>query len=625
MVSAVVETRRIPWILELEVAMNHDAETEARRLRMVLSQGLALTLVQAVARTFEMGATAAELSPGGLALALLPAIGLVLLGESLLLLLGRVPRTQKWWPRIVTVLHVASALAVVCESRYFMVTGTRFDMELLIYSIRNASSLHGVAGVGLDSMLIWTSLWALLLMALAVRLSRSENTKPARIRTSIEVTFVVLGLVVFTGAAPSPKKLNRHALGSVLGEEWTELQIRPQTEHDNPRITGVGSERLPNFLVVILESTRATALGAYRDPGASSDSPFMDEFASKGVVVEFAYSTVTHTSKAIVGILCGAFPRLQTEIGEAEENGIPMDCLPKVLRQAGYRTKFIQSATGEFEHRASLLENLGFESWKTREDLDSQRFEHVGYFGMDERSLIEPSLDWIGENEEPFLLTLLTSATHHPYQLPGEPAPQLVIEEEGHYRRAVRHTDEALGELISEVLERRPDTIVVLVGDHGEGFGEHVERGHNLVPYEEGVRIPLIIGGPVSRVGEPRRVKGLRHQIDVLPTLLNLSSARWTGTLMGRDLFGDEGHGVVMSSCWQSRRCLSMRVSNMKFIYRYGIRETEVYDLTSDPTESKNVAAVYPKTLIDGVETLMLETRANIDRYYFLTDRRRSR
>lgn len=605
--------------------MRADVDLEARRLLVVLWLGLTLATLAIAFRVFEIAVAEGEVEFGRAAFAALPVVGLILVGECSLLLLGRVPRLQRAWNLGVPALHLGGAFAIAAESRYFQVTGTRIDLELLAYSIRNASSIGGVAGSGLDPTMIWSSTLAVLLVALTIRVSHRPRVRPIWAGPTIELVFVALGVILFAGAVPSAKGMNRQAVGSILGGDWANLQLRPQTDYVNPTVASVPERRPPNFLIVVLESTRADALGAYRSPGAGTDTPYLDGLASGGIVVDHAYSAMTHTSKALVGILCGAFPRLQTEIGEAEERGIPMECLPSVLGNVGYRSHFFQTATREFEHRTSLLTNMGFEGWTTREDLDGTRFREVGYFGMDENALAEPVLDWISASDNPFLATILTSVTHHPYQLPGEPPPETVDDQKANYSRAIAHTDDALEKLISAVRRKWPDTIVLVVGDHGEAFDEHVSRGHNLVPYEEGIHIPLIIAGPEARIGAARRISGLRHQIDVVPTVLNLAGIEWTGTVLGKDILGGDGHEYVISSCWQARRCLAMRVGDMKFIYRYGRGQMEVYDLSADPGEQHNIADQYPAAVLSGVEMMMLEARGGIDQYYFFADRRRSR
>lgn len=601
------------------------------RLRFGAIHGLLLFLFMGLLRVMELALSEGELTASLLIVRLVPVASLVLVLEVLLLLLARIP--SRWlgrsWTWISVILHGSCYLLSVIEHRYFLSTGTRLDPELALYSIKHGSSLGGLLSTGLDYDLVWNAALGALCFILGIRWSLRRSKGEARWGIALEGGLLALGLAVIPGWTESSGNSNQGLLQQMLGAELASV-MSAQGEnflYESPSLRPPTGP-LPNILLVILESTRFDVVGAYQDGGrsVSSDTPALDRLASSGLVVEEAYTTVPHTSKALVGILCGGFPRLQTEIGEAVDGGLALDCLPKLLARVGYRTRFIQSATAHFENRPVLLRNMGFDSWLAREDLDTERFEAVGYFGLDERALIEPAVSWAKEGDAPFLLSILTSVSHHPYHLPGEPEPEGLEIQYENYLRSVHHTDEAIGELIEQIRREHPDTVVVVVGDHGEGFGEHGVRGHNLVPYEEGIRVPWIIVGPTERIGEPRRITGLRQQIDILPTLLDLAGIPWVGSLTGSSVVSDPvGHDYIIASCWQSRRCLAMRLGNLKVIYRYRADETEVFNLTTDPGERTNLVSEYPSAMIRAIEKHMLEVQANVEQFYFLSDRRRSR
>jgi arylsulfatase A-like enzyme len=65
------------------------------------------------------------------------------------------------------------------------------------------------------------------------------------------------------------------------------------------------------------------------------------------------------------------------------------------------------------------------------------------------------------------------------------------------------------------------DTILVIYGDHGEGFGEHDRWRHEDVIWEEGARVPLLIHAP-GRFEGGERVEGLANHTDILPTVLDM-------------------------------------------------------------------------------------------------------
>ena len=87
-------------------------------------------------------------------------------------------------------------------------------------------------------------------------------------------------------------------------------------------------------------------------------------------------------------------------------------------------------------------------------------------------------------------------------------------------------------------------------------------------------------------------ISGPRQQIDILPTVLELVGAKvLTGVTRGVSLFSNVSEDrTLYFSCWRERRCLSKREGLKKFIEHYGRRTWEMYDLSTDRKEKKNLS-----------------------------------
>jgi lipoteichoic acid synthase len=221
------------------------------------------------------------------------------------------------------------------------------------------------------------------------------------------------------------------------------------------------------------------------------------------------------------------------------------------------------------------------------------------------------------DDQRPFFLTLLTVAPHHPYEVPGQRSRWLGETRE-QYLAAIHHQDRFLGAVLGELgrAGALDDAIVVILGDHGEAFGEHRRFQHDAVPYQEVTHVPLLVLGPEERIGPPRRVGGLRHHFDLVPTLLRLAGAGWEGALPGRDLFASPGHQRVFSSCWYPDYCLAMVEGEMKFVYHFGRRPLEAFDLARDPAESRNVADELPASRVIAARDRMAALNASVARFW---------
>jgi Tfp pilus assembly protein PilF len=154
-------------------------------------------------------------------------------------------------------------------------------------------------------------------------------------------------------------------------------------------------------------------------------------------------------------------------------------------------------------------------------------------------------------------------------------------------------------------------TLVVVLGDHGEGLGEHVERGHSNYVYQINVHIPLLFAHPgVVQAG--KRVSAIVESVDVFPTILdlfgwpappNLMSRSLAPGLAGRDMAGvgaySESLFLFNSVGWAEQR--SITKDRWKYISSV---KPELFDHKSDPGETKNLIADEPRTAAKLLEEL---------------------
>lgn len=572
-----------------------------------------------------------DLGPLGWPALLLPELGFVLAftaGGLLLARSGRRLAVVAWWSLFPIAVLAVYAMALA-DHLFFLHTGTRLHLALLSYAIGNLRMLSAVLSTGVDAVL-WsrTLLMALCLVLATLWGRRQRRPLPVR-RTAPAVVAAIAGALFAVGVAPVPSHaaaLERsaaleffHRLGRGPSMSAEDLDIVPPDElYQRPEILAAGEDP-PNIVLVVLESTRIDVVPPYAPPERWAESPALAEAAGRAVVFDSVYGSVTHTSKALIGLLCGMYPRLEMPIVETLEGNLPFACLPELLESAGFRTAFLQAASARFENRPGLIRNFGFGQGAFLETLErGGEFARTGYFGLDERAMIEPAVTWAaGGGEQPYLLTVLTVTPHHPYEVPGQ-RDDWQGETLEQYRAAVRYQDRFVGELLAqlEASGALADTVVIVIGDHGEAFGEHGSLQHDAVPYEEVVRVPLLILGPEERVGPPRRVGGLRHHLDLLPSVLALTDTRWRGRLPGLDLFASKGHRRAVVSCWYTDYCLAMREGDRKVIFHFWRRPTQVFDLANDPAERQDLAPTLPADELRSAERRLLSLKHSVDGFH---------
>ncbi len=523
-----------------------------------------------------------------------------------------------------------ATLVLFVEHGFFLTTGTLLDAYTFGYGLAHLGPLGKVylSEMGLG---VWLGLALLLAVhALPLRaLRRSAAPHPAPTRTmTLLVAMAVLPACTCVAAlavdvAPAVAPLADNAVLGLASDalDATEEAAPAEAEapsHFEPPALATGPRAVPegqpaNVIVIVMESLRARSTSLH-DPSLDT-TPFMASLAARGAMAETTWTAVTHTSKAIVGVLCGIYPKLDLPIEEAEPTGLPPTCLARILRERGYATAFMQTATAHFERRDQLVQNMGYETFLAKETIPKRDFEETSYFGWEDEALIAPALDWTTrqvEARQPFFLTLLTLSTHHTYGTPTRfTRTKRASGELDDYLNAVRYLDETLDKLFSRLEEAGAleHTLVVLVGDHGEGFGEHGRRQHDAVIYEEGLHVPLLLVGPGVPAGT--RLGGLRHAVDIVPTALE-----WLGTpvrdhLPGRSLLSSDGHPHLFGSCWLRQRCMATRDATHKLIWHFDKQPPELFDLAADPLEEHDLLADTPEATWQPMRERLLAWRAD--------------
>lgn len=358
----------------------------------------------------------------------------------------------------------------------------------------------------------------------------------------------------------------------------TTLEKTPQTEKRN-------------VVVIVLESTRARSVTPY-NPDIET-TPFLDDLSKKSLLAERAYTIVPHTTKALVASECGREPHLVRKITESKPDNLPFACLSRLLGEQGYKSVWFQNGAGNFEGRTQLVENFGYDEFYSLEDMDPDGYEKVA-FGREENMMLDPSRQWLEQNgEDPFLITYKTVAPHTRYLNPKRYGEIDYTEKEklNRYLNSIRYVDFFLENLFDQYkkLGLYDDTIFVIYGDHGEAFGEHGRYQHDNVIWEEGLRIPLIVHDP-QRWKTGKRVGALSNQLDVLPTVLDLLNYRVEGRKYpGYSLLNPPEDRTLMFNCWYDARCLASLRGSDKYVYHYGKRDEQLFDLEKDPLEKTSL------------------------------------
>lgn len=559
----------------------------------------------------------------------------LLCGVGLLGLLGlgaaRAHRAVQRAVLMVLQLVCAMWLAIELTALNFSyLTGSTLDLALVHYALASAAESWALvnastpwlikAGIALGALGALLAPWFA-----SAALSRRRVTQPSLWRPSWRAPLAMsLALLIATLSpelAARPDLVRNATLNLLASALSSSDEERVGDAHASgfdtraARLIQVSSAR--SVVIILMESTRASATTPY-NPGLKT-TPFLHKLAQQSLLVERAHVVMPHTSKALVSSLCGIPPQLGLPIHEASLAGVPARCLATLLTERGYQTAFFQSATGSFEQREQLVANLGYQDFASQEDYDLSGFEPANYFGREDNVMLKPTAQWLDarDPDTPLFLTFLTNTPHHQYLAPRRYGRHAFTKNAtfNRYLNSVHYLDHFIEEVIELFKERGlyEDTIFVVMGDHGEGFGEHQRSQHDNVIYQEGLHIPLIIHDPAER-GRARRQPHLATQLDLMPTLIELSGHQLTGgVLPGANLVTLSESRRIFAHCWYERRCMATLFEDSKYIHHFGAQPDERFDLGADPYERHTLD-------VEGGGRPELEAlrawRANVNAFY---------
>ena len=383
-------------------------------------------------------------------------------------------------------------------------------------------------------------------------------------------------------------------------------------------------DQKPNVLFIVLDAARALSFGAYGH--SRKTTPNIDRFASEGFAFDNAYTTAAYTLAAMSSVWTSQQPdRHHGDLAFSAR--LPKDrlMLAEVLtaqgiHTAGFVANSVAGAYNGFDRGFKEFD----EPWKK-----------YGSQASGFRNVVPPFLDRMKKDGTRFFAYVHYREPHQPYDPPppfntlfGPDAPipkskreggpkadkwlkdinQGVVaptpEEIDHVRRLydgnLAFADQEVGYLRGELESRGllDNTVVILIGDHGEGLFEHGYIGHNAQVFEETARVPLIVRLPKAlRVANPpARIASLVDLTDIAPTILDIFGLTGTGgaarAFQGHSLLPRlagaktaapvDSREVLTRTVW-SRPIYALRNASHTFIFNTATNESSLFDRSSGP------------------------------------------
>jgi len=318
-----------------------------------------------------------------------------------------------------------------------------------------------------------------------------------------------------------------------------------------------------NLVIFTIDTLRADHLSSYGY--FQETSPVIDSFGREGITFTSAFSQVPLTPPSHWSIFTGLYAHKHNKFSP-RVGGSGLTTLPDILKDNGYTTSgFISSEMlwgfiNEFDYI-----NGHDDEWGKYEIFREGFFESVA------GETTKDVLSWLGNHSsERFFLWVHYFDPHSPYDPPEEhdiynyedesfysdvkyentglSEKRTIRSDIAKYDGEVRYSDENVGVVLEKLKELNLDdnTLVILLSDHGECFGEHdfsdfgyeedkpcVFHGKTL--YDEEIRVPLIIKNPRFPL-RGIKIDNMVETVDILPTVLDTLGLEYDLEIDGESL-----------------------------------------------------------------------------------------
>ena len=345
-------------------------------------------------------------------------------------------------------------------------------------------------------------------------------TKPAQANFVLNTPFAIIR-TMFSNNFSKVNMVSEATINSLL--------VPVKEYHNNPKTT-------PNVIIFILESNAKEYSGAFNTgmhiPGYKSYTPFLDSLAPHSLVFNNAYANGYKSIHALSSVLAG-IPSFKDAFTSSPFPNQPTESLVSVLKSEGYTTSFFHGAANGSMGFLGYSNILGMDKYFGRTEYNNDA-DFDGTWGIWDEPFFQYFKTELSKQKQPFFSTLFSVSSHEPYVVPKQYEGKFP-KGDVNIHQCIGYTDYALRRFFTEA-KKEPwfnNTIFVLVGDHS-----------NTIHYPEYAEemnansVVMLLYSPTEKY------KGidssLTQQIDIYPTLLDITGYDKPFRSWGRSLVGDK-------------------------------------------------------------------------------------
>lgn len=328
---------------------------------------------------------------------------------------------------------------------------------------------------------------------------------------------------------------------SYMSDAEMEREYTPVQDAVQDSISLRGRERKPNIVIIIVESMSKEFVGSLNGDIENGTykgfMPFVDSLVSRSLTFKYSYANGRISVDAMPSILCGLPMMVEsfflTPASLNDKQGLPM-----LLKPMGYKSAFLHGGHNISMGFSAFANSIGYDEYYGLDEYCADKNyggmnDFDGKWAIWDEQFLQFSLDKINDFNQPFLATVFTASSHHPFSLPEK--YKTVFRDDGiqPIHKTVSYTDFSLKRFF-ERAQQMPwydNTIFVIVADH--------TNQPTLAPYLTDLghfSVPIIFFTPDGSIKPELRDDIIAQQTDITPTLLHLVGYEGKYLAFGCDL-----------------------------------------------------------------------------------------
>lgn len=267
-----------------------------------------------------------------------------------------------------------------------------------------------------------------------------------------------------------------------------------------------------SVVLIILESFGTEYTGS---SGGPSYTPFLDSLKDKSLSFPRAYASGRRSIEGIASLLTGLPVLMSEPFISSKYAAQPLLGLPEILKERSYTSRFFHGGLNGTMHFDSFAASIGFDAYYGFNEYGKKDFD--GTWGAWDRPFFQEVLKETQKMPRPFLSTLFSLSSHHPFRVP-EAESGLYQEGPLPILKPVQYTDSALREFFAEAEKQDwyAETLFVITADHTSTH--YLTDFTNLIGSYE---VPLLFFHPSKDLKKYQHTDVVSH-VDVMPTILDL-------------------------------------------------------------------------------------------------------